>query len=276
MKPKILFTKLVGTGNDFILIDNRKNGIRPSAYSSLSHQWTHCQNGIGADGVLFLEKSSRSSHAHLRMRIFNPDGSEAEMCGNGIRCLAYYAYHCGLVTKRMQIETMAGVLAAEITGKDQVRVQLSPPKEWRFNLNFKRSGLVLQGGFVNTGVPHAVFFVEDLESIDVTDLGRWIRYHQTFAPKGTNVNFVQCKGPRQIAVRTYERGVEAETLACGTGVTASALISSQQKKVSPPIQVSTKGGETLTVDFKQESDTIQQVWLEGSVRMTFKGEIFHV
>ena len=273
MKPKIFFTKLVGTGNDFILIDNRQKRIR--SHKVVAQRLTHRQNGIGADGVLFLERA-RSRKANLRMRIFNPDGSEAEMCGNGIRCLVYYAYHHGLVPKRMQIETIAGVLAAEITEKGQIRVQLSSPKDWKLDLSFQRDGVMLQGGFVNTGVPHAVFLVDDLEKVDVGELGRWIRYHSAFAPRGTNVNFVQCKGTHQIAVRTYERGVEAETLACGTGVTASALIAAQRKKISPPVQVLTKGGETLTVDFKQESDTTQQVWLEGSVRMIFKGEIFHV
>lgn len=218
------------------------------------------------------------------MRIFNPDGSEAEMCGNGIRCIADYACRQRIAPRRMNIETMAGVLEAEVKRQGDVRVRLSPPKGWKLPIRFQKpsasprgeNGIVLEGGFVNTGVPHAVFFVDDLPRIDVKELGEWIRRRRDFAPRGTNVNFVHCAGRRKITVRTYERGVEGETLACGTGVTAAALVAAQQGKVTPPVEVTTRGGEVLSVDFSREDNVITKVWLEGAVKTVFRGEIENV
>jgi len=277
---------MAGTGNDFILIDNSRGnplwlpsiragtGARP--YAILAQRLCHRQNGIGADGVLFLEKARPGTKADFRMRIFNPDGSEAEMCGNGIRCIADYAFQQRMVPRRMNIETMAGVLAAEVKKKGWVRVMLSPPKGWKLPIRFQKEGIVLEGGFVNTGVPHAVFFVNDLERTDVAGLGSWIRYHREFAPRGTNVNFVHCGNRHKIAIRTYERGVEGETLACGTGATAAALVAAQRGKVTSPVEVSTRGGEILLVDFVREKNRITKVWLEGAVKTVFKGEIENV
>ena len=269
------FIKMVGTGNDFVLLDHRTKKIPSASYSLLSRRLTHRQNGIGADGVLFLEKSTPKVPADFKMRIFNPDGSEAEMCGNGIRCIAYYAYQEGIVSTRMKIETLAGVLSAEVK-KNRVRVELSLPKEWKPGLRFQKDGVLLEGVFVNTGTPHAVFFVHSLENLEVAKLGAFVRYHPDFAPRGTNVNFVESKNSHQIQVRTYERGVEAETLACGTGATASALVAAKERKISTPINVLTQSGETLTVDFQQESGEIHKVWLEGAVKIVFKGEIENV
>jgi diaminopimelate epimerase len=198
------------------------------------------------------------------------------MCGNGIRCIADYAFQQRIAPRRMNIETMAGVLSAEVKKKGWVRVRLSPPKGWKLPIRFQKEGIILEGGFVNTGVPHVVFFVNHLEQIDVEELGEWIRRHHDFAPSGTNVNFVHCAGRRKITVRTYERGVEGETLACGTGVTAATLVAAQQGKVTPPVEVSTRGGEVLLVDFVKEKNRITKVWLEGAVKTVFKGELENV
>jgi diaminopimelate epimerase len=280
------FTKMTGTGNDFILIDNSRGaplcppknrahtGVRP--YKIHARRLCHRQNGVGADGILFLEKARPGTKADFRMRIFNPDGSEAEMCGNGIRCIADYAYNQRIAPRRMNIETMAGVLSAEIKKRGWVRVMLSPPKGWKLPIRFQKKGIILDGGFVNTGVPHAVFFVDDLERTDVEELGEWIRRHHDFSPRGTNVNFVHCASRRKITVRTYERGVEGETLACGTGVMAAALVAAQQGKVISPVEISTRGGEVLWVDFVREKNTITKVWLEGAVKTVFRGEIENV
>ncbi len=293
---------MAGTGNDFIVIDNSRGnplwlssiragtGARP--YEILAQRLCHRHNGIGADGVLFLEKARPKTKADFRMRIFNPDGSEAEMCGNGIRCIADYAFQQRIAPRRMNVETMAGVLDAEVKKKGWVRVNLSPPKGWKLPIRFQKpvaslgfaerraprgeEEIVLEGGFINTGVPHAVFFVNHLEQIDVAELGEWIRRHRDFAPHGTNVNFVHCDSRRRIAVRTYERGVEGETLACGTGASAAALVAAQQGKVTSPVEVSTRGGEVLLVDFVREKNIITKVWLEGAVKIIFKGEIENV
>lgn len=280
MKYKIEFTKMVGTGNDFVVVDHRRKRWENSALVRLAKRLTHRQNGIGADGVLFLERSHGGAtqwgaptgkKTHFRMRIFNPDGSEAEMCGNGIRCIADYAYQQRIAPRRMNIETMAGVLEAEVKKQGWIRVMLSPPREWKLPIRFQKGGIILEGGFVNTGVPHAVFFVNRLEQVNVEELGEWIRHHRDFAPCGTNVNFVHCASRRKITVRTYERGVEGETLACGTGVTAAVLVAAQQGKVTPPVEVATRGDEVLWVDFSREDHTITNVWLEGSVRVLFRG-----
>lgn len=289
----MVFTKMAGTGNDFIVIDNRRGnplwlpsiragtGARP--YKTLAQRLCHRHNGVGADGVLFLERPTVGAtrrvalkRADFRMRIFNPDGSEAEMCGNGIRCIADYAFRQRIAPRRMNVETMAGVLEAEVKRAGWIRVTLSPPKGWRLPVRFKKDGIVLEGGFVDTGVPHAVFFTDHLERIDAVKLGEWVRYHRDFAPRGTNVNFAQCLGRRKIAVRTYERGVEGETLACGTGVTAAALVAAQQGKVTSPVEVVTRGGEVLRVDFSREDSIITKAWLEGAVKTVFRGELENV
>lgn len=267
---------MAGTGNDFVIVDHRRKRWENSTLVQLVQRLTHRQNGVGADGVLFLEKPHPKTKADFRMRIFNPNGSEAEMCGNGIRCMADYVYQQRIAPRRMNIETMAGVLEAEVEKKGWVRVRLSPPKGWKLPIRLQKEGIVLEGGFVNTGVPHAVFFVNDLKRTDVARLGNWIRHHREFAPGGTNVNFVHCGNSHQIAVRTYERGVEGETLACGTGATAAALVAAQQGKVTPPVEVSTLGGEVLLVDFVREKNTITKVWLEGAVKTVFKGEFENV
>lgn len=270
------FTKMVGTGNDFVIVDHRRKRWENSTLVQLAKRLTHRQNGVGADGILFLEKAHPGTKADFRMRIFNPDGSQAQMCGNGIRCLAYYAYQRRLAPPRMKIETLAGLIEAEIKPDHRVRVRLPVPVQWRSNLSFQKDGQLLKGSFVNTGVPHIVFFVDDLEAIDVERLGVFIRYHKAFAPAGTNVNFAKADDRHKVEVRTYERGVEKETLACGTGATAAALVAAQQGKVTSPVEVSTRGGGVLLVDFVREKNTITKVWLEGAVKTVFKGVINYV
>jgi len=212
------------------------------------------------------------------MRIFNPDGSEPEMCGNGARCLARFAFIKGIASAETVMETRAGNVEAWVKGK-KVKVRLVNPSD--INLNFKIS-LKPRGSqkinFINTGVPHAVVFVPALSKVDVQNLGRAIRYHKRFAPSGANVNFVTLQGKNSLYIRTYERGVEDETLACGTGAVASALISGLQGKVSSPVEVHTRGGEVLKVEYIIEKDRkriekFKGVWLEGEVRVVYEGEL---
>jgi len=268
----ISFTKMESGGNDFIIIDNRKK-ILPRTLSKLAVNLCQRRSSIGADGLILLERTKKADY---RMRIFNPDGSEPEMCGNGARCLARFAFIKGIASANTVIETKAGNVEAWVKGK-KVKVKLSNPSD--INLNFKIS-LKPRGSqkvnFINTGVPHVVVFVPTLDKVDVENLGRAIRYHQRFAPSGANVNFVTLQGRNSIYIRTYERGVEGETLACGTGAVASALISGLQRKVSSPVEVHTRGGETLKVEYVIKKDTgkiekFKGVWLEGEVRVVYKG-----
>jgi len=270
----ISFTKMESGGNDFIIIDNRKK-IVLRRLSELAVNLCRRRSAIGADGLILLEKADRADY---RMRIFNPDGSEPEMCGNGARCLARFAFINGISSSKAIMETKAGNVEAWVKGR-RVKVKLGVPYDIKMDFMISLKSLGSQKvNFINVGVPHVVVFVPDLERIDVMSLGRAIRYHQRFSPAGTNVNFVTLQGRNSIHIRTYERGVEDETLACGTGAVASALISGLRGKVSSPVEVHTRGGETLTVEYGMErnvkgKEKFNAVWLEGEATVVYKGEI---
>jgi len=277
MIKKIGFIKLVGAGNDFILIDNRiARIVSQKKLSGLARTMCDRIFGAGADGLLVLENSKK---ADVRMRIFNADGSEAEMCGNGARCFAYYVVSRkrsgNAACRQLSLETKAGIVKAEVRN-DLVKVNLTPPHGTRLDLPLTISRRRIRVNFINTGVPHAVIFVQGLDDIDVAGLGRQVRYHGAFAPAGTNVNFVEVVSRDRIAIRTYERGVEGETLACGTGSTAAALIASMKLSgAGDRISVKTRGGEVLRVYFRKTASGFKDVWLEGKARIVYKGE-YHV
>jgi len=268
---KIKFWKMSGSGNDFVVLDNRRKMLRGSL-SALAKRLCFRQEGVGADGLLVLERSRR---ADFRMLYFNADGSRASMCGNGARCMAWFAHAHKAVGKRFIFETDAYLVHATVKG-NLVRISLADAKGYAPQVSIPVGEKAVIGTSLNTGVPHLVVFVANAKNVNVQELGRELRYHHAFAPKGTNVNFVQKLGPRRLAVRTYERGVEGETLACGTGVTASAIAAVLQGKVQNPVQCVTTGGDVLTVRFTPNTDTSFQaasdITLEGPVRVTFKGE----
>jgi len=264
---------MVAAGNDFVVMgDELKAGA--AQLSKLAIKVCDRKYGIGADGMLLIGKSKK---ADIRMRIFNADGSEAEMCGNGARCAAFFASKGRFNAKaKIAIETKAGIIES-IVDKKSVKVKLTDPKEVRLGISIKVNNRNLKVNFVDTGVPHAIVFVEGLDKIDVHNIGQAIRYHKKFQPKGTNVDFVEIVNDDFIKVRTYERGVEAETLACGTGATASAIFSTchSQKTGSRVVKVKTKGGEILKVLFSKAGTKISNVWLEGLARIVYKG-VFYV
>ncbi|MFH0771346.1 MAG: diaminopimelate epimerase [Candidatus Omnitrophota bacterium] len=265
----INFTKMTASGNDFVIIDNTK---LPAVRNPQVFAKKICdrQYGVGADGLLILEKSKI---ADFRMRIINADGTEAEMCGNGARCAALYAKENSISADQMRIDTLAGNIEAKVLG-DKIRLKMSEPKDFDLDFAITIEGKNYRTSFVNTGVPHAVIFVEHLDSWDVRRLGKTIRFHKRFAPTGANVDFVEVKKTNFIKVRTYERGVENETLACGTGVVASAIISSISKRLKSPITCLTKGGKKLKVYFKRTGRDFQDLFLEGDAKVVFKGEYF--
>lgn len=267
---KINFTKMVASGNDFIILTRR---LPPAAcrLPYLANKICDRKYGAGADGLLVLEKAKA---ADVKMRIFNADGSEAEMCGNGARCVAFYGTNNqGLGTKnRISIETKAGIIESRVNGAN-VKVKLTDPTGIRLDIPLKIAGRTLKVNFINTGVPHTVIFVEGLERIDVVNLGRQIRYHKKFAPGGTNVDFVGISDNNSIGVRTYERGVEDETLACGTGAAASALILATRYSLltTRKVDVHTKSREILRVYFDKIENNFKNIWLEGKARIVCKG-----
>jgi len=262
------FYKYSGSGNDFIVIDNRKKILKGKKVFSFTKEICNRKEGVGADGVLLVENSSK---ADFKMRIINADGSEAEMCGNGARCIAAFAYYdLKIVKKDMKFETLAGIISGTIK-KNSVKVKLTKPFDLKKDIEIKYKGKKFNLFFLNTGVPHAVLFFNDISGINVKDMGSFIRYHKTFAPAGTNVNFVQIIDKHYILVRTYERGVEDETLACGTGSTASAILSSIVKGTESPVKIKTTGGEILKVYFSINNNDILEAYLEGKVRKIFRG-----
>jgi diaminopimelate epimerase len=264
----VRFMKMDGAGNDFILIDNRPGDI--DLDRSLIVRLCDRHRGIGADGILLLEKAS--NHADFRMRYFNADGGEAEMCGNGARCFARFANKVAGGHDKISFETPAGVIAAELTG-DLVTLQMTEPTGLRLSIDVRDADQNKTIHFINSGVPHVVIPVSRIDDVDVRREGSAIRRHKMFSPNGTNVNFIEKRGPEKLAVRTYERGVEDETLACGTGVVASALIFSIVEKVNGPITVIVRGGDELQVGFEKGRNRFRNVTLTGPAEFVFEGTI---
>lgn len=267
----INFTKMVGSGNDFVMIDNRNN-IFDATNKPLIQKLSSRIKGIGDDGIILVETSKI---ADFKMRILNSDGSEAEMCGNGARCAAYFAYIQKIVGKIMKFETLAGIIEGEIldeAGTKNVKVKMINPHSVRDDVYLDLPDLgQVQVCSINTGVPHAVIFVKNIRNVDIQEIGKFVRYNAAFMPSGTNVNFVKIKNENEIIVRTYERGVEAETLSCGSGSTASAIFSALQYSLKSPIIVHTKSDEDLTIHFKKAGQEITDVYLEGLVEIVFEG-----
>ncbi|MGB2601224.1 MAG: diaminopimelate epimerase [Candidatus Omnitrophota bacterium] len=270
MKYNLVFTKAVASGNDFVIIDN-KNGeldARDLDYSEMAREICIRKLSIGADGLLILEDSDV---ADFKMRIINPDGSEVDMCGNGLRCSALYASICGWGNE-LSVETGAGILTANVDG-DNVRLRMSDPKDTKLEIKLGIGNSMMIAHHINTGVPHVVHLVEDLENYEVMDVGRKIREHTLFAPEGTNANFVGEVEKNSASLRTYERGVEDETLACGTGTVASAVVLGLLGCVSSPVKMRTKSGDVLTVYFDISGDKVTNVYLEGAANIVCEGKI---
>lgn len=267
------FYKMNGAGNDFIVVDNRDLSVQLNARTIEALCDRH--RGIGADGLLAVEPAEQG--ADYRFRYYNADGGEAEMCGNGARCFGRFTAHLGDgISERVTFETIAGLLAAEMVG-DNVRIAMSDPFDLQMERSTRVEGLEATIHSVNTGVPHAVAFLADadaLEQLDVVSHGRAIRRHGDFAPAGTNANFAAVLKPGHIVIRTYERGVEDETLACGTGMVACALVHHLLTGAPSPIQVDVAGGDTLEIGFeKTGDDAFANVTLTGPADFVFEGDI---
>ena len=253
-------------GNDFILVDDPR-AAWSQADAGLIRRLCARHTGIGSEGVILIQPSAQ---ADFRMRFFNPDGAEAEMCGNGARCAARLAHDLGRAPATMRMATRAGLVQAAIVG-EEVRLALTQPRAWRLQHSLRVRGRQLLVHFVNTGVPHAVLESRALTRLNVELWGRALRYHQHFAPHGTNVNFMTITGRHALRLRTYERGVEAETAACGTGSAAAALIAARLGRLQPPVQVTCASGDVLEVDFRLTAKGARAVTLRGPAVYVFKG-----
>ena len=263
----ISFWKMSGSGNDFIIIDNRDLSLQIIDLPVFVRRVCQRKVSVGADGLFLIEPSAV---ADFKWRFFNSDGSLAEMCGNGSRCVARYAYLNGIAGRTMSFETLAGIITAEVND-DSVKVRLTDPSPLKIAQKITLDGREYALDCIDTGVPHAVLFVPDADKTMVSELGPQIRRHPHFGPRGTNVNFVQVLGPGRIRVRTFERGVEGETLACGTGVTASALVSAKIHGFRSPLSVQVQGGDQLHVSFEEGPDGFGKVKLGGPADFICEG-----
>jgi diaminopimelate epimerase len=259
-----------GSGNDFILIDNRQGILNADRLGGFVPRVCTRKVSVGADGLILIEPSQR---VDFRWRFFNADGSEAEMCGNGGRCAARFAVIQGIASPRLSFETLAGVIAAEVSGS-RVKLQMIQSGGLALDLEVGIENRDHRLHSINTGVPHAVEFVEEVTGIAVKELGRMIRFHPRFQPSGTNANFVQPVTRTHLKVRTYERGVEDETLACGTGAVASALIAAAKGLADSPVGIETRGGEVLNIYFQLRGDGFEKVFLEGDTRVVYEGSLW--
>ena len=266
---QIRFSKVSGAGNDFVIIDNREN-IIPEDSANFIEKVCARRVSVGADGMLLVENSDV---ADFKMRYFNSDGGEVETCGNGARCIARFAYDEKIVpSNEMTFETRAGIYSAQVM-TDTVKLRVGAAVDMRLNFPLKLSDGKHTVSFVNSGVPHVVFFVDDLEDIDVVKLGSETRYHDDFKPAGTNANFIKMRSAEALDIRTYERGVEDETLACGTGCIASAIAAAALGKATSPVIAYTRGGYVLKIYFTLNSQGAEDVFLEGDARIIYKGHL---
>jgi diaminopimelate epimerase len=266
----IEFYKMSGSGNDFIIIDNRDLSLKVGDLPAFARKVCERKISVGADGLLLIEPSKI---ADFKWQFFNSDGSMAEMCGNASRCVARYAFLKGIAPKKMSFETIAGIISAEVNDA-VVKVRLTDPSPVQSigKLVFDDCQFVLDT--IDTGVPHAVTFVNNQEICNVFEWGRKIRHHECFQPRGTNANFATIIDRHKMRVRTYERGVEDETLACGTGDVASVLAAASRGLVDSPVDVIVQSGETLHIYFTRKDDRFCEIYLEGSVKIVYSGLLF--
>jgi len=267
---KIPFYKMQGSGNDFILIDNRRDVLKGKNLKDLAKTVCHRHYSVGADGLIVIVPSKK---VDFKWRFYNADGSEAEMCGNGSRCAARFAFIKKIARKDMSFETLAGVIHAQVK-TNAVRVQLTDASGLRMNIAVPLESGIRMGHFIDTGVPHLVYLSKDIDSEDVDRVGRTTRFHDLFKPAGTNVNFIQIQNKHKLRIRTYERGVEAETLACGTGSVAGALVAGALGAVLSPVEVHTRGGEKLIVSFARSAETFTGIHLEGNAEVICEGMLY--
>jgi diaminopimelate epimerase len=260
---------MTGAGNDFIVIDDRENSVGADA-RELAMQLCRRRFSVGADGLILVVPSGR---ADFRMRYFNADGSEADMCGNGGRCVAKFAFTKNIAGREMTFESRSGLHEARVHDNGDVTLKMADPRAIMLGNSLLLGGVVRELHRINTGVPHAVCEVEGLDGFPVVEMGRVVRYHSDFMPEGTNADFMEVLDESTLSLRTYERGVEDETMACGTGAVAAALISSALGRTKPPVSVRTRGGDTLTVGFYMSELGFCNVTLTGNADVVYEGAL---
>jgi len=267
---QITFFKMSGSGNDFIIVDNRSKVVTETDLEHFITRVCRRKLSVGADGFILIENAD---NADFKWQFFNSDGSRAEMCGNGARCAARFAFLNEIAGPDMTFDTDAGIIHARVTD-DRVKIKVPDPADLKtdYTLALKDGSVTISS--VNVGVPHVVITVKEIDGVDVGQMGREIRFHQEFTPAGTNANFVCPQKDGSIEIRTYERGVEDETLACGTGSIAAAIVVAHKTKTPSPVKVMTKSGEHLNIYYQEKDGKFYDVHLEGDARIIYKGELY--
>ncbi len=270
---EINFTKMNGAGNDFVVINNF-DGTLNVDLPSLAQAACTKGFGIGADGILFMQKSSQ---ADFEMYYLNSDGSEGGMCGNGGRCIARFAFLNGICKPQMNFVAHGHNYSAEVFDANKVKLHFPAPEEIIASKKISVDGKTLDVTYVHPNTDHTILTngVENVDAADLITLARKIRYNFDMFPNGTNVNLIEKRGNDKIRMRTYERGVENETLACGTGAVASAIAASLRYDMHSPIEIVTTSKETLVVSFEKDKGKFSNIILEGSARVVFQGKIFY-
>lgn len=259
-----------GAGNDFVMIENLDGAIELS--SSQVKALCDRRFGIGADGLILLNPPA-SDAVEATMIYYNADGGRVDMCGNGARCFTSFAMQNGVGDgSSVSFLTDAGPMTATVD-ESEFTIRMTQVKDLLLDQRLDTEHGSYPYHFMNTGVEHVVVFVEDVKSIDIRPEGSAIRYHEAFAPKGTNANFAQAQADGVLRVRTYERGVEDETLACGTGVAAVAIAAVLKGLASQPVSILVAGGDVLTIDFKLEGEHVSEITLKGPAKNVFTGSI---
>ncbi|MFO7803325.1 MAG: diaminopimelate epimerase [Desulfovermiculus sp.] len=262
--------KMQGSGNDFVFIDNNQLRLPESQMPKWARRICRRAFGVGADGLIFLENAPKTEEVHYKWHFYNADGTRAEMCGNGSRCASRLAHRLGMAPARHVLGTDAGPVRAEVDEPNRkVQVQLTAPHSFTPNIELSlHSGRVITVHLVNTGVPHVVYFSDSADSEDIQDIGPAVRFHEQFAPAGANVNLVQVLDADTLYVRTYERGVEDETYACGTGAAAAAFVAAKLGLCGNPVRIRTSGGEELGISLPGED-----IYLQGQAVLVYTAQL---
>ncbi len=265
---RVPFVKMSGAGNDMILVDHRSRFLVPDE-SRFARVACERRNGIGADGVILLEPDSE---VDFSVRFFNPDGGEYELCGNGARCIPRFARELGFVAETLRFRSLSGIHEGRALGADRASVTLAPVHEVRLGIPVDVDGGARTMDWGNIGVPHGVLWVEDVDRVPIERWGPALRRHPAFGASGTNVSFAEAKGPGRVRIRTFERGVEGETLACGSGSAVCATIARERGLAGDRVVMEVRSGETLVIDLPPPGSSAPPV-LVGPVRRAFEGVI---